>query len=109
METNLIICKGNEGKSSERFGDEYVCDFAVLHKELSELIGAHVLSAAAHKHFPASHRLVWPRLFQEILDHLIENRVYSCNVHQDKVVTTHSSFEIEHVYLIMFIRTLKSI
>lgn len=92
--TNLIISKGDEGKGSERFGNEHICDFTVLHKKLSKLIGCHVLGATAHKNFPASHRLIRASLFQEILDHLIENRVYSCNVHNGKGITKHLKCEM---------------
>lgn len=56
--TYLVICKGDERKRSEGFGNEDVCDLPILHEELTKLIGRHVLSATPYKHLPAPHRLI---------------------------------------------------
>lgn len=56
--THLVISEGDEGESPEGLRDEDVGDLPVLHEELPEVVGGHVLSAAADKHLPAPHRLV---------------------------------------------------
>lgn len=63
--TNLVICKGDESKSSEGLGYEDICNFAILHKELPKLFSTHVLSAAANKHFSASQGFIRTLLFTQ--------------------------------------------
>lgn len=56
--TYLIISKGNKSKCSERLGDEDICDLAILHEELAQIIRSHVLGATTHKHLPTPHWLI---------------------------------------------------
>lgn len=54
----LIISKCDKCKGSERFGDEDISDFTILHEVLPQVISRHVLCAAADKDFTASHGLI---------------------------------------------------
>lgn len=56
--TYLVIGKSDEGKSTERFWDEHISNFSILHEKLPQIVGSHVLSAPTHKHFPAPHWLI---------------------------------------------------
>ncbi|KAJ3583574.1 hypothetical protein NHX12_016836 [Muraenolepis orangiensis] len=55
---HLVIGKGDEGECSEGFGNKDVCDLAVLHEELPQLVSGHVFSTAAHKDLAAAHGLI---------------------------------------------------
>lgn len=58
----LIISKRDKSECTERFGNEDVGDFTILHKVLPQLIGRHVFCAAANKYFAAAHGLIGTNL-----------------------------------------------
>lgn len=54
----LVISKSDKGKSTERFGDENIGDFSILHKELPQIVSGHVFCATTNKHLSAPQRLI---------------------------------------------------
>lgn len=62
----LVIGKSNKSKGSKRLGDEDICDLAILHEELPQIISSHIFSAAPHKHLPAPHGLIKTLLLKEV-------------------------------------------
>lgn len=61
----LIIPKSDKSKSTEWLWNEDICDFSILHEELSQVICGHIFSATAHKHFPAPQGLIQTLLLKE--------------------------------------------
>lgn len=65
-ESHLVISKCDKSKCPERFGDEDISDFAILHEVLPQVIRRHVLCTSTNKDFTAPHWLIGTRLTGQI-------------------------------------------